>query len=79
MAEHCNYLSATVIVDMDQPAPETRAGDKHGVVRFDFGLCGHFEIQSQDPAALRRVGQAFLAVATDLAFKQIEAKKAGLR
>ncbi len=74
MAEHCNYLSASLLVDMDQPAPETSAG-KHGVVRFDFGLCGYFEIQSQEPAALRRIGQAFLAVAADLASRQIEAKE----
>ena len=74
MANHSNYLTATLIVDMEQPPPEVRATSLNGVVSFDSGLCGHFSVQSQDPAALARVAQAFAIAADELAERQAEAK-----
>ncbi len=71
---HSNYLTATLIVDMEQPPPEARTVGLHGWVSFDMGLCGHFQVQSSDPAALERVGHTFLAAALALAERQAEAK-----
>ncbi len=69
-----NYISAALLVDMDQPAPEVRATDLNSVVSFDFGPAGEFSVQSSDPAALARVAQAFTIAADELAERQAEAK-----
>ena len=69
-----NYISATLIVDMEQSVPQVLTTGLNGVVSFDFGLCGHFQVESQDPEALERVGHTFLAAALALAERQAEAK-----
>ncbi len=69
-----NYISAALLVDMEQPAPQVLTTEQNGVVSFDFGLCGHFQVQSRDPAALTRVAQAFTIAADELAERQAEAR-----
>ncbi len=74
MATHSNYISAALILDMEQPAPQAWVTGLNGVVSFDFGRCGSFQVQSQDPDALARVAQAFAIAADELAGQQAEAK-----
>jgi hypothetical protein len=74
-----NYLAAALLVDIEQPAPEVRVSEKFGVVMFalgEGGIAGHLEVQSSDPAALRRLGKAFYEAGAELAYQQSKAKPA---